>query len=289
MPMNNTAKRLLLFITAFPLLGALVFLLPHFHHLAVNAVIILVTMFSTRELVIMFSQAGFGIKTPYYPLLSGLFPLCQYLIISGFLRESIMTLLIVSLVSVNLIYPVFRKDRDKVVKAVSTVPVAVLLLIYPAVFFSYIVRIAAFPKASYFLFFFILLVYLNDSIAWFFGVLFGRKKNVFAVSPSKSREGFIGGFLASIAVSLLFIVILPARIEGIEPGSPFLAVAMGLICGFTTILGDLAESALKRFTNVKDSGDIIMGRGGLLDSVDSLLLTAPVFYYFICLYLGLHF
>ncbi len=287
MPMNNTAKRLILFVIAFPLLGALVFLLPQNSHLAVNLVVILVTILSTRELGIMFAQAGFGIKTPYYPLLSGLFPLCQYLIVTGYLDESIMTLLLVLLTSINLIYPVFRHNKKKVIRAVSTVPVAILLLIYPAVFFSYIVRLSSFPRASYFLFFFILLVYLNDSSAWLFGVLFGKRKNVFAVSPSKSREGFFGGFFASVIVSFAFIVIFPRYMDGLEPGSPFLALAMGLLCGFTTILGDLAESALKRYTNVKDSGDMIMGRGGLLDSVDSLLLTAPVFYYFIAIYLGL--
>ncbi|MDC7218597.1 MAG: phosphatidate cytidylyltransferase [Spirochaetales bacterium] len=286
MPMSNTAKRLILFVFAFPLLGALIFLLPHYHHLAANLVVILVTILSTRELGIMFAQAGFGIKTPYYPLLSGLFPLCQYFIVSGLISEKAMILLIVLLVSINLVYPVFKRDKKRVVVAVSTVPVAVLLLIYPAVFFSYIVRFSVFPQASYFIFFFILLVYLNDSNAWLFGVLFGRNKNVFAVSPSKSREGFIGGFVASLIVSESFIVYFPRFVEGIEPGSPWLAAAMGLVCGFTTILGDLAESALKRYTKVKDSGDMILGRGGLLDSVDSLLLTAPVFYYFICLYLG---
>jgi phosphatidate cytidylyltransferase len=285
--MNNTAKRLILFGIAFPLLGALIFLLPHYHHLAANLVIILVTVLSTRELVIMLAQAGFGIRTPYYPLLSGLFPLCQYLIGIGFLQEEIMLLLIVLLVSANLIYPVFRKNNKKVIIAVSTVPVAVLLLIYPAIFFSYIVKLSALPQASYFLFFFILLVYLNDSIAWLFGVLLGRKRNVFAVSPAKSREGFLGGMLASVGVSLLFIVFFPRFVEGIEPGNPILAVIMGLLCGCTTILGDLAESAFKRYTKVKDSGDMIMGRGGVLDSVDSLLLTAPLFYYFISLYLGM--
>ncbi|MDC7221871.1 MAG: phosphatidate cytidylyltransferase [Spirochaetales bacterium] len=285
MPMNNTAKRLILFVIAFPILGALIFLLPHYHHLAANLVIILVTILSTRELTIMFIQAGFSIKSPYYPLLSGLIPLCQYLIISDYTQEPTLTLLFVVLVSANLIYPVFRKDKNKVVKSVSTVPITIFLLVYPAYFFSYITRLSGFDQASYFLFFLVLLVYLNDSIAWFFGVLFGRNRNVFAVSPSKSREGFFGGFLASVAVSLLFIVYLPRFIDGLEPGSPVLAIIMGLVCGFTTILGDLAESALKRYTNVKDSGDMIMGRGGLLDSVDSLLLTAPVFYYFITLYL----
>ncbi|MBN2626991.1 MAG: phosphatidate cytidylyltransferase [Spirochaetales bacterium] len=290
MPMNNTTKRILLFLIAFPLLGALVFLLPHYNHLAANLVVILVTILSTRELGIMFAQAGFGIKTPYYPLLSGLFPLLQYLIVSGFLEESAMTFLIVLLTSINLIYPVFKhKNIKKVIKAVSTVPVAILLLIYPAVFFSFIVRFSSFPHASYFLFFFILLVYMNDSNAWLFGMLFGKKKNLFAVSPAKSREGFIGGFFASLVISFAFLVFFPRYIDGLEPGHPLLALALGLVCGFTTIVGDLAESALKRFTNVKDSGAMIMGRGGLLDSVDSLLITAPVFYYFISFYLGMEF
>ncbi len=287
MKIGNTGKRVILFVLAFPILGTIIGLLPHFHHLAANITIVVVTILSTRELGIMFAQAGFGIKNPYYPLLSGLMPLCQYLIVAGVLSESFMILLIVLLVSINLIYPVFCRDKENVIKAVSTVPVAILLLIYPAMFFSYITSISFFPHATYFLVFFLLLVYLNDSSAWLFGVLFGKKKNVFAVSPSKSREGFFGGFFASFIVSFLFIVYLPRFIDDLEPGSIILAVSMALICGATTILGDLAESALKRYTNVKDSGDMIMGRGGLLDSVDSLLITAPVFFYFISFYLGL--
>lgn len=287
--MNNTAKRLLLFITAFPLMGALVFLLPHYHHMAVNLVITLSAILATRELGVMFKNAGFGIRTFYYPLLGGLFPFIQYLVVCGLFKESTMTFCLVLLVSLNLIYPVFRRNKKKVVRAVSTVPVAVFLFIYPGIFFSYIVRFSSFPRASYFLFFFILLVYLNDSTAWLFGVLFGKRKNLFAVSSAKSLEGFLGGMLASLLVSYVFIVVAPAHMEGIEPGSVLLAIAMGLVCGFTTIMGDLVESALKRFTNVKDSGDMVMGRGGLLDSVDSLLITAPVFYYFISFYLGLSF
>jgi phosphatidate cytidylyltransferase len=287
--MNNTIKRVILFVVAFPILGALIYLLPHYHHITINMITVVASILATREMVIMFNKAGFKMSTPFYPLFGGVFPLIQYMIISGLMKESAMTFFLVLLVSTNLIYPVFRRDKEKMNRAVSTIPVAILLLIYPGVFLSYIVRFSLFPQASYFLSFFILLVYLNDSGAWLFGVIFGKRRNIFIVSPSKSLEGFLGGMIASLIVSFAFIVILPEYVVGISPGSPLLAVLMALTCGFTTIVGDLSESALKRFTNVKDSGDMIMGRGGLLDSIDSLLLTAPVFYYFIAYFLGISF
>lgn len=289
MKINNTVKRLTLFFLAFPLLGAMIFLLPHYNHLVTNIVVMITTILSTRELSQMFAQAGFKIKVNLFSFLGALFPLTQYLIVRGYLQDTHMVLLMVILASFIIIYPVFQKTKENVTQMVKAVPVALLLLIYPGLFFSYIVRYSLFPQASYFLFFLILLVYMNDSNAWMWGVLWGKRRNIFAVSPNKSIAGFMGGFFASFLISFVFILFLPRFVDGLEPGSALLATAIALVCGFTTIMGDLVESGLKRFTQVKDSGTMIMGRGGLLDSVDSLLLTAPLFYYFICLYLGIEF
>jgi phosphatidate cytidylyltransferase len=88
--------------------------------------------------------------------------------------------------------------------------------------------------------------------------------------------GFAGGIFASLFVTILSGILYPQ----IFSGPLYIMVLLGLTAGCTTILGDLVESGIKRSSGVKDSGSVIMGRGGLLDSIDSLLLTAPVFYYF---------
>ena len=87
--------------------------------------------------------------------------------------------------------------------------------------------------------------------------------------------GFAAGVLASVGVALLFKAVLP----GLLPIGYGGTALFGAVAGLLTIAGDLVESALKRSAFVKDSGGIIPGRGGILDSIDSWLLTAPMFYF----------
>jgi phosphatidate cytidylyltransferase len=87
--------------------------------------------------------------------------------------------------------------------------------------------------------------------------------------------GFIFGFFASPLVIMLGCFFRPS----LFPGGPAVAALLGVLLGLFTIVGDLFESGIKRSFGVKDSGTIILGRGGLLDSLDSLIFTAPLFYY----------
>ena len=88
--------------------------------------------------------------------------------------------------------------------------------------------------------------------------------------------GFIAGFLSSIIVSWIYYLVLPQ----LFPTSLAVMLVFGAVMGATTILGDLVESAFKRSAEVKDSGTIMIGRGGFLDSLDSMLISAPVFFTF---------
>jgi phosphatidate cytidylyltransferase len=118
--------------------------------------------------------------------------------------------------------------------------------------------------------------FANDIVAYLAGMFLGRRTRLgYAVSPNKSAVGFVAGVLASIAVVMVFRVAIP---ELLPIGYGF-TVLLGAAAGILTIAGDLVESALKRSAAVKDSGGIIPGRGGILDSIDSWLLTAPLFYF----------
>jgi phosphatidate cytidylyltransferase len=144
---------------------------------------------------------------------------------------------------------------------------------YCGVLGSFLVFIAScFPLGSEPVFAFSLMTLGNDSLAWFFGMTLGRKRNIVDVSPNKSVAGFIGGFLGSAAVGAACFFLFP-RITG----SLSALIATGMLVGASTIVGDLVESAMKRSAGVKDSSAVIPGRGGVLDSVDSLLFSAPVF------------
>ena len=111
-------------------------------------------------------------------------------------------------------------------------------------------------------------IWANDSFAYLFGRRFGKHKLAPRTSPKKSWEGFYAGLVAS----MIFWVLI-SFIPGVSMSIP-LALVFGLICGLLGVLGDLAESRIKRNSGFKDSGTIMPGHGGLLDRCDSLFLVA---------------
>ncbi|MDU4959870.1 MAG: phosphatidate cytidylyltransferase [Sporomusaceae bacterium] len=113
----------------------------------------------------------------------------------------------------------------------------------------------------------------SDTFAYFVGSLWGRRKLCPAISPRKSVEGFIGGVLGAVVAVLIF---------GYFTEMPLMHRLMtGLIGGLVSPVGDLAESALKRFCGVKDSGSLLPGHGGVLDRFDSILFSVPAVYYYV--------
>lgn len=118
------------------------------------------------------------------------------------------------------------------------------------------------------LFLLFLSVWANDAFAYFVGSRFGKHKLAPRTSPKKSWEGFIAGLIGSALVWLAM-----SFIPGIAIPIP-LAILFGIICGIAEVIGDLAESRIKRNSGFKDSGTIMPGHGGLLDRCDSLFLAS---------------
>ncbi len=120
-----------------------------------------------------------------------------------------------------------------------------------------------------------ILLWLNDTGAYLFGMNFGRTKLCERLSPKKTWEGFWGGFALSIVGGILFGLLFNAT------GATLLmwGVYAALISVVGTF-GDLFESLIKRTVGVKDSGNLIPGHGGILDRVDSLLAVAPIAFLF---------
>ena len=110
-------------------------------------------------------------------------------------------------------------------------------------------------------------VWLNDILAYLVGSAFGKHKLAPKVSPNKSWEGFVAGVMASMLTWLLMLLVPGVAITWWE------ALIFGLVCGLLGVIGDLAESRMKRNSGVKDSGTIMPGHGGLLDRMDSLFLA----------------
>jgi phosphatidate cytidylyltransferase len=117
-------------------------------------------------------------------------------------------------------------------------------------------------------------VFAADTGAFFVGRTFGRHRLAPAISPAKSWEGFFGGVLA--AIGMAFVILYKDRDDFLSIPESLL---LGLAIALAAVLGDLFESAVKRDLEVKDSGRVLGGHGGVLDRLDSLLWAGPAAYF----------
>lgn len=129
--------------------------------------------------------------------------------------------------------------------------------------------------ARFLLFLLIFSTWASDTFAFAVGKFMGKTKLCPAISPGKTTEGAIGGFVGTIVTALIFSLIFQFSLLH--------ALAIGIIVAIAAPLGDLVESILKRTCDVKDSGTLIPGHGGVLDRFDSLLFAAPAVYVYLVL------
>jgi phosphatidate cytidylyltransferase len=125
------------------------------------------------------------------------------------------------------------------------------------------------------LLFAVLVTFALDTGAYLVGRTVGRRPMAPSISPNKTWEGSAGGFASAVAAALALGLVLDLEVPGWQ-----LAVIGGVV-GVVGQWGDLIESKLKRIADLKDAGSIIPGHGGLLDRLDSILLTLPAVYYLI--------
>ncbi|OGW84786.1 MAG: hypothetical protein A3C35_03480 [Omnitrophica bacterium RIFCSPHIGHO2_02_FULL_46_11] len=168
---------------------------------------------------------------------------------------------------------IFNFHRAFKGNAILSTALTLFGLIYVAWFFSFLTKIRALENGALWVFYIIFIIKAGDAAAYFAGKQFGKNKLIAHVSPNKSVEGAVAGFLVTVILSLLSKFYLP--------NTRLLHFAvLGVVFGLLSQLGDLAESLLKRDAGVKDSG-VIPGLGGVLDIIDSLLLTLPILYYYL--------
>lgn len=147
-----------------------------------------------------------------------------------------------------------------------------MVAIYLGITLGQVVSLRFLDNGFWYVMFGLLVSWANDSAAYFVGVTLGRHKLWPRLSPKKTWEGTIGGFIAAAAAGAFLAVVMPVGI------GPIFGAVVGFIAGILALFGDLSISMIKRQTGVKDSGTFFLGHGGLLDRMDSLLFTLPFIY-----------
>ncbi len=155
-------------------------------------------------------------------------------------------------------------------------------LIYPAWLFGQFVHlrndwthILSNQQALWLIVGLLLIVWTTDSLAYFTGRAIGKTPLAPAISPKKTWEGTIGGFVGAVVVAIIL------KLTVLDFFSWQDAMVCAVIGGAGGQIGDLAESRLKRLCGVKDSGNILPGHGGILDRIDGLILVVPLYYLYL--------
>lgn len=272
--------RVLLVVVAFPVFGALIFLLPHLHHLAFNLVVVAATVAGAFEMASLFRSRGIPTSTMLAPILSAAFPIGAYLEVFGLFSPAWMGMWLPIAVGIILVRAVFFHGERKLSTVLAFTSSSVFTFFYPGFFLAWIVRFSGLAEPSLAILYFLCLVFGNDMLAYFAGSLWGSSTRLnLTISPQKSVLGFVAGIVGSLVIVGVFQLVVPA----FPRFGLWLKIVLGFCAGVTVIVGDLLESGLKRSASVKDSGGIIPGRGGILDSVDSMIFTAPLYYYVLLL------
>ena len=279
--MKGFTKRVITACVAVPVLIILVVLFPQADYLAFCLVIMALTALGSVEMHQLLSKDREKLLFTSY---SGvLLPLAQYVQFRYFPEMELTFYTLMFLIGLTLFIEIFTGARDNFHGTWERNSKTVLNIIYPGLFSSFVIRIAFLENATWYILLFFLLVFSSDTFAFFCGMAFGRSnKGIIKVSPNKSIAGFAGGILIPAVLGLLSAVLFPAVFT--------YSIAEGFALGFLTAclaaVGDLIESSFKRSAEVKDSGTIIPGRGGILDSVDSIVIAAPVYVAILTLFLG---
>jgi len=169
-----------------------------------------------------------------------------------------------------------RKESNQAIVGVSTTLFGILYISWT---FSFLMKLKMvsephLPSGSLLVVFLLLVTKSGDIGAYFIGTAFGKHHLIPRISPKKSVEGAIGGFVFSVSFAVLSKYYLPEI-------PVFHLAVLGCLLGILAQVGDLSESLIKRDCQVKDSANLIPGLGGTLDLIDSILFTAPTLYFYV--------
>ena len=266
-----------MFVAAVPLFFVLIFAVPAYRHLLFTLCATAAAILGSREVAALLARRAVAGRWHFAAACSALFPVVAYLenwgIVSGHVFGAVAAAVVALVLAVTLLLGAAQRGRNG--DPIGQTGATLFASLYPGLFIGYIVRLAGLGNPQWLLLTFFVAVFSNDTIAYLAGKLAGGRTALgLPASPTKTAVGYATGIGASVAALIVA--------QRVFPGAPQFgtleAALGGAAMGVCAAVGDLMESALKRAAQVKDSGEIIPGRGGLLDSIDSLMLCAPLFY-----------
>lgn len=220
---------------------------------------------SLYELFVLFNNKGININKPLgISLGMAMSPVAYF----GVQDSFFIVLVLVAL----FLFQLTRKSNSEAVYNVSATFFGV---IYVGWLFSFLVKLRLLEGGIGVVSYLLLVTKSGDIGAYIIGRNFGKHKLIPRLSPNKTVEGFIG----AVVISLLIAVICYPLLSFTFYAPHF--ILLGIVLGLLSQLGDLIESLIKRDCKVKDAGRLVPGLGGMLDIIDSLLFTAPVFYFYV--------
>ena len=165
---------------------------------------------------------------------------------------------------------------------ITTAALTLLGLMYVPFLFNFVALLAFMPGSpaqnQFLLIYLLAVTKFSDVGGYVIGSLMGRHKMIPRISPGKTWEGFAGAILTSLIISMALTHLMGTRAQALSFTS---SIVLGLLLPLISVVGDLAESVVKRDASIKDSGHTIPGIGGALDLIDSILFTAPVLYFYL--------
>ena len=182
----------------------------------------------------------------------------------------------------------FRGAENDPLRAMSY---TVFGLFYIPWLFSFLTKIiyltprleSGLTTGQYYVLYLVAVTKFSDMGAYVFGSLFGRHPFAPHISPKKTWEGFAGALISSLLCSYWMYALMPEKLSAFRFWD---ITILGLLLGFAAVVGDLAESVVKRGAHTKDSSTMLPGIGGTLDLIDSILFTAPLLFFYMRFVLG---
>ena len=254
-------KRLLTGIVAIPIVVGIVYYGSPLLFLLFVATVILM---GTREYFNIIDRTGIS-GFPIHGMILSFLLLLSFYFNGRFLMEW-------GLIASVTLFAAWFFHEDNVKVAIDQIAFTLFGVLYVAGLGGYYLLIRNFGDGDRLIFFLLLIVWLGDITAYYWGKHFGKKPLAPVVSPNKTIEGAIAGLAGSLVAGAIAGYWFSGHIA-IEH-----CLLVALICGTVGQFGDLAESLLKRQAGIKNSGDVFPGHGGILDRIDSLLFAGPAFY-----------